>query len=372
MLHRVRRTALVALIPLLAGLTACGSTEEPAGPAGSLTVDNVYQGMDGAALAYFSAGSSGEFNAALQETFMAGFKKKTGATFTVQAGDCGITKLAGEVNANNVSADLWQFCTPSDYQQAIDKGLLQKIDTTVVPVDQLKDGSYTEYGLDAFQFAVGLLYNTTTFPEGKAPTKSTDIFDTTKFPGKRCISNYPQYQGAVEAAMLNSGKGADQVYPLDMNTVFAQLNPIKADISFYSSAAQGFQDMLNGKCSMGLFPNGSAYKIVKDNPKAPLAYAMRQAVATSSPVGIPRNAKNPKAAQALLRFYITDSASQTAFINETSYLPAVLKQAPEIPAEAKRFALAGDNLTSVVQQDDDWWAANVDSVLKEWNKWLAK
>jgi ABC-type Fe3+ transport system substrate-binding protein len=130
--------------------------------------------------------------------------------------------------------------------------------------------------------------------------------------------------------------------------------------------------MLSGQCVMGLFPNGSAYNIVQQNPSAHFAYAFGDAIGTSSPVAIPKGTPNLKAAQALLRWFILDQASQTAMADATSYLPGVLQTPPAIPSAAAAYALVGANLNQVIPEDDVYYAKNIDSVLKQFNAWLAK
>ena len=371
-MKRFRVVVLGASLPVALALSACGSSSSTSAGSAQVSAGNIYDGLKGASVSYFSAGSTGAFNTALQNTIMKRFDAKTGATVTVQSGQCGITQLAGEEGAGNVTYALVQFCTPSDFSLAESKGLLMKLDTSVIPVDELKPGSYDAYGFDTFQFAAGLLYNTDKFPaDGKHPTTIADIFNTKEFPGKRCLSNYPQFDGVLESALLASGVPRNELYPIDMSRALKELDTIRSDTIFWSTAAQGFQDMLNGQCVMGLFPNGSAYDVVRQNPSAHLAFTMGDAISTSSPLAIPKGSPNVKAAEALMRWYILDTASQSALAEQTSYLPAVLKSSPPIPETAQAYALTGANLSKVIPEDDSYYAQNINTILKGFNAWLA-
>lgn len=372
----VRRLVPAALLLSLAA-TACGgdddSDDAPAANApevtGTVAAGEPTTDLGGKKYSYMSAGSAGQFNTKLQESIIDAFNEANNAKVRVSPGDCGITQLAGEVAADNVSSIVWQFCTIGDFRLAEQEGLLVELDPERVPFELLAEGSYDEYGFSAFQFAMGLMYRTDVFPEdGPQPTTVLDIFDTDTFPGQRCIASYPQYQGAIEAAMLQAGEPA---YPIDLEVATAELETIRDVTTYVSNYAEGFQDLLSGDCVMGVFPNGSAYSIAQENPDVPLAYTLGDAVVIASPVAIPVNTPDLDAAYELLNWFVTDTASQEAFVEATSYLPAVLAEPVDVPEGAAQYALTGDNLDSLVQQDDAFWAENIDQILSDWNAWLA-
>lgn len=365
-------TALSA-IPLLVAMTGCGAGSDEDSAPEKLSVDTIYEGLSDTKVGYVAAGGTGIFNQALKDSLLSGFEKETGAEVSLQENDCGITKLAGQVKSGNVTADVWQFCHRADYNKAIEMGLLEKVDTSVVPVDLIVPSGYTDYGFDAFNFGMGILYNKADFPD-EQPSTATDIFDTTTFPGKRCVLDYPQYAGVLEAAMLHSGKSPDEVYPIDMEIALGELDTIRDDLLFFSSAstAQGFQNMLNGTCSMIIEGNGSSFSFAQQNPKFDFGYTLDNAAVGSAPVGIVKGAPHPKAAQALLRWYLTDKDAQASLLNKTAYLPASLKTAPPVPGDAVDYALVGEQLDRIVKQDDQWWADHADEVTEQWNAWLAK
>jgi putative spermidine/putrescine transport system substrate-binding protein len=370
---RFASVVVAASCAVALALTGCSSSGGSNSSGQTTSAGGVYSGLSGKTIAYFSAGSTGAFNTSLQNTIMKSFGATTGANVAVQSGQCGITQLAGAEDANNVQFSVIQFCTPSDFKQAESKGLLTKLDTTVVPLDKLKTGSYDDYGFNAFTFAAGLLYNTDKFPAGsKQPTSVLDIYNTKDFPGKRCLGNYPQFDGVLESALLATGVSKSSLYPLNVDRALKELDTIRGNTIFWSTAAQGYQDMLSGQCVMGLFPNGSSYNIIQQNPSAHFGYAFGNAISTSSPVAIPKDAPNTKVGQALLRWFITDAASQTAMASATSYLPAILQSPPAIPASAQAYALTGANLDQVIPEDDAYYAANIDQILKQFNAWLAK
>lgn len=374
MRHSLRSaTTLLAIIPVVGLLSACGeSGGNEATTSSDLSVSNIYQGLDGQSVSYTVANSSALFTDSLKSTLLAAFSDKTGAKVNLQNADCGITKLAAMVEAQNVSSDLWSFCNSGDYQQAIAAGLLEKIDTSVVPVDKLKADSYSDYGINGFNYATGLFYRNDAFSNSK-PTSVKDFFDTKGHPGKRCILNKGlEYTSVAEAAMQVSGKSTKDVYPIDLDTVFNELDKIKGDLVFVPTVAGQYQGLANGSCVMSLNGNGSAYAFSKQNPSVPLSYTFGGAATSSAPVGIVKGAAHQKAAQALLRWYVTDNSSQVAMTAKTSYLPADLKEAPQLPAEVTPFALAGSNLDNTIKMDTMWWDKNRDTVQKAWNAWLTK
>lgn len=118
--------ALLVLLPLLAACSGGGAGGESTAPK-DLTPTTLFEGLSGDKLTFSCAGCSGADLKAKQTTFASSFNKQTSADVTVQTDDCGITKLQGMVQANNVTSDFWQFCTKSDYLEAIKQGLLEPI-----------------------------------------------------------------------------------------------------------------------------------------------------------------------------------------------------------------------------------------------------
>ncbi|AQA02752.1 hypothetical protein BVC93_10245 [Mycobacterium sp. MS1601] len=368
-------TGAAALLTVALTVAACGGGSSEGGEDNALptdlTIENLYDNLSGKSIQWTCAGCSGVDVQAKMDTTVAAFEEVTGATVTVQTDDCGTTKLAGMVQAQNVSSSLWIFCTPADYLMAIQQGLLQEIDPQLVPVDVLVDNTYTEFGFDATPYVEGLLFNADAFPDGQ-PTSTVDIFNTAEFPGKRCLLTNPQYNGAFEAASLHTGKRPDEVYPLDLDAILAELDQIRSETIFVSSGAEAVQNLLNGTCTMTMRAQGDAIAMAQQNPTFSVGYVKNGAMMSSSPIGIPKHAPNPQVAMALLRFMLTDDASMVDYIDRLAGMPAFLKTLPEVSPQAQPYVITEADLETVVPQDDGWWTENMESATQRWNAWLAQ
>ena len=366
-----RSSWLTTIVVLTLALAACGG-QGSSSPSGTASSTSIYSGLTGQNFTLFDAGATGIFNQALQATFVNDFNTKTGMIGTIEQGPCGITKLAGEEAANNVTVDAYLFCTPSDWKVAEQQNLLVKLNPAVIPLDLLQPGSYDSYGYQSFQFAAALVYNTNAYPSSaKQPTTIEDIFNTTAFPGQRCLYNYPQFYGVLESALLASGVAPNQLYPLNVPRALTELHKIRPQTTFFSTAAQGFQLMLTGQCKMGIFPNGSTYDTIRTNPGAPLAVAFGHAIVTAGVMAIPKGTPNLQAAEAFLKWIIEDSTGQVNMLKQTSYLSAELKSPPSIPSTNLPFALVGKNAANTIAEDDTYYASSINQVLSAFNAWLA-
>ena len=86
-------------------------------------------------------------------------------------------------------------------------------------------------------------WNTDVFPlTGKHPTSALDLFNTTDFPGKRCLFNFPKWSGNLEFALMADGVAWKDVYktlatPDGLKRAFNKLDTIRDDIVWVDSGA---------------------------------------------------------------------------------------------------------------------------------------
>jgi putative spermidine/putrescine transport system substrate-binding protein len=366
-----RLAALLVLVALAAAACANGSSTPTTSSGANTSGDNIYNGLSGQEMVYLASGTTGAFNRALTDSLFANFEKKTGMKVTIDSFCCGVSKLAGMVDAGNVTWTVTQFGLLNDWKEAEAQSLLVKLDKSIIPVDKLLPGNSDDYGFTVFPYAATVMWNTDAFPvSGKHPTTIEDVFDTTNFPGRRCLSKYPQGAGTLEAAALASGVAPDKLYPLDVDRALKELDKIKSNTLFWTDAAQGIQAILTGSCKIGISWNGPEYDAIQQNPGAKLAIAYGHAIWEAAALAIPKGTKNLQAAQALLRWILDDTDGQAKLLSETTYLVANLKNPPTIPDKIKPYALAGENLKVSIQEDAAWYGRNIDTVLKKFNAWL--
>ncbi|WP_040167303.1 extracellular solute-binding protein [Microbacterium gorillae] len=344
-------TALAALL-----LTACSGAAD--GTEESASAD----------FTIFAAGGyTGEYEEAQKQTIIAGYTADTGGVVSMQKGDCGLSTLEQQVSAGNVTSSLWVFCNKAELDQAITEGLVQKYDADVVPTDLVAEGHFNEYGVDFGAWNIGLAYDADAV--STPPTSIADFYDLERFPGTRCLSNYPVTAGALESALLSDGVSPDAVYPPDLPRAYAALDRIKDHILFYAGSAEGNQDLLTGQCALLMTSAGDLKLTAEENPDRDLRFVQEDGLNAYSAMAIPTGAPNPAAASAYMKSIIENRDAQSDMLSRTAVTPIVLADPLPVPAD-----LAGwEGMISrkgYLDQNAIWYRDNYDSMLAEWNAWL--
>jgi putative spermidine/putrescine transport system substrate-binding protein len=334
-------------------LSACGSDKS---------------GSDEKTFVYNAAGASAPFQEALEGSFMASFEDESGLQTAIDPFCCGVDKLKAAEASDNVPWDVVQWVTNADYELAKEQGLLQPLDTDVVPVDLLEPGTYDEYGYQVFTSAVLLAWQPGTYSEGEQPTSIKDIFDTDRFPGKRCMYQGISFGGTFESALLAADVPASDLYPLDLDTAFDELDAIKDDIVWWKSGAEAAQNLLDGTCQLGLIWNGVAQSTV--NSGNDLEVTWGDAITVYGMNTIPKGSPNPDAAQDFLALMLTDTDAQADFYSKTAYTTP-LQDPPSLAEEVALWAPQGENLASAIKEDSPYYAENSEEITNAFNDWLA-
>ena len=353
----------------LAAALACAATVGTASGSRAQQ-DDLYKGFSGQDFVFNGSGDSGTLKDGLMNTVLSAFAKKTGVNMLFDAFCCGIAKLQAMQDSGNVTWSVTQFSTVTDLRLAEKNDMLVKLDRTIVPLDQLEDGSYDDYSIYAYPYAAVIAWNTTKWPlSGKHPEKIEDVLDKTSFPGKRCLYKYPQFGGTLEAALLASGIAPDKLYPLDVPRALKALDGIRSDIVWWSSGSQGVQQLVSGACDLAVVWNGPVATTIRNNGGT-FAIAWGHAVWDYTPISIPKNAKNEKASQALLHLMVTDRPLQEEFVKQTSYILMPLKNQIDVPDDVKRWAFTGDNRKTAILESAEYYTANIEQLLKSFNGWV--
>jgi putative spermidine/putrescine transport system substrate-binding protein len=352
------------------GVLALPGLVSPALAQEKITVDNLYTGLSGQEFLFNGSADSGTLQNGLVNTVLAVFEKRTGSTVHFDNFCCGIAKLQAMQQSDNVTWTVVQFATVTDLRLAEKNGLLQKLDTSIIPLDQLEDRGHDEYAIYGYPYANAIAWDTRVWPmSGKHPTKIEDVFNTADFPGKRCLYKYPQFGGTLESALLAVGVASNKLYPLDQQAAFKSLDKIRNDIVWWTSGSQPVQQLVSGACRLGIVWNGPTADAIRQN-NAPIAMAWGHAIWNYTPVSIPKGTKSLKAAEGILRLMITDRDAQEEFVKQTAYLMAPLKQQVPIPDDVKPWVLAGDNFKDAILENDDYYTDNIATLLKVFNTWV--
>lgn len=316
--------------------------------------------------------SGGTVYEAEAATLFKDFTDDTGVTVTDDYNEAA-TKFFASADAGSVPWSLVLLPTVNDAATAASDGLLEKIDTSIVPVDKLVDGTYDEYGVQVGTFGMVLAWDDDAYPDVK-PTEMADLWDTDTFPGKRCFFNNPQYGWTLEAALLADGVAADDLYPLDVDRALAKLDEIKGDITWWTSGAQSIESFENGSCDIGILWANRAFTALSENG-FPMNITWNEAGYSNSVWSIPAGAPNAAAAQQLLAHVINNVDGQIAFASKVpTPIPASLKSLSptDFPDDVQAFLPVGDNVKGSILQDSDYYLENLDAVLDQFNRWVGQ
>lgn len=359
-----RATSIGALV--LAGALAF------TGCAGSATPEaNGDSAISGDILFYDTSG--GDVWEELNNTLFADFTEETGVKVIDDYNEAS-TKFFAAAQNNAVDWSLVFLPSLSDAQQAADNGYLAKIDTSIVPVDKLVEGTYSDTGIEVGTFGMVLAWNTDTWPvDGEHPQNWNDFYDTKKFPGQRCLFNNPQYGWTLESALLADGVAADDLYPLDTKRAFKKLDTIKDDVTWWSSGAQSIESFENGSCDLGIVWANRAFTASQNG--FPMSVSWDQAGYANSVWAIPADAPNPAAAQELLKSVIENAEGQIAFASKVpTPIPASSTNVgiEDFPEDIRAFLPVGDNVKNAITLDATYYQENNADLTDQFNRWVAK
>ncbi|GAA1939200.1 extracellular solute-binding protein [Agromyces allii] len=316
--------------------------------------------------------SGGQVWEELNSTLFADFTADTGVTVTDDYNEAA-TKFFAASEAGQVPWSLAFLPTVNDAEKAADEGYLAKIDTSIVPVDKLVEGTYSDYGIEVGTFGMVLTWDDEAYPDEK-PSEMADLWDLDTFPGKRCFFNNPQYGWTLEAALLADGVAPDELYPLDVDRALGKLDEIKSDITWWTSGAQSIESFENGSCDIGILWANRAFVAASENG-FPASITWNEAGYSNSVWSIPADAPNAAAAQQLLANVIENTDGQIAFASKVpTPIPAsVIGLEPSsFPDDVQQFLPIGDNVTNSIKQDVGYYSENIDAVLDQFNRWLGE
>lgn len=361
-----KQAAAIAAVALVSTVTAaCGNSAAPANNAGefdpAVFPESTFKGLSGSLTWYDSSG--GLTTDAKNETVWKDFTALTGLQARAEYTDGTSTKFRAAAEAGNVPWNLIEFGTGGEYFQAANAGLLEKIDTTTVPVDKLDASSVDEYGIRVEDNAAVLVWNTTALG-GKTPTSSADLFNTKDFPGKRCLYKYPVSGGTMEVALLADGVAPDAMYPLDVDRALAKLDTIKNDIVWWESGSTVLQLLNNGECSMGMVWTGRVYDAIAKQ-KLPLAFTWNGGLTTAAYFAVPKGAPESKVGQAAIAMWILDHEGQIGFVDRTTYTTAIKDlEATEYDQAVQPYVVSKQNTdgANTVAENAKYYADNLDAV----------
>ena len=243
---------------------------------------------DGLTLTFASYG--GAYQEAQRKGWLEPYSALTGVTFQ-ESEDSSNATIKAQVEAGQVTWDIVDV--GNDFGLDANADLLEPLDYTKIPQDEIIPGFATTYRVGDITYGVVLGYNTVA-TAGAVPAGWADVFDLSKIPGKRGFWDYSA-GGIFEFALMADGVAPADLYPLDLARATAKLDTIKDSIVFWGSGAES-QDLLGkGEVSMAMIWNGRAYS-AKHIDNNPVEIQWNQQIVTADYFVVPKGSPNKDAA----------------------------------------------------------------------------
>ena len=326
----------------------------------------------------------GAYGKSQDEAYNKPFAAETGINVTMVDADNPATPIKAQVEAGNVSIDVADV----EYSDAIrlcDEGLLEEIDTSMLPAapdgtpaeDDFIEGALTDCAVASIVWSTAVAYHTGANPT--APDSIDDFFNLADFPGKRGLRKGAKIN--LEMALMADGVPADEVYDVletdeGVDRAFAKLDTIKDSVVWWEAGAQPPQLLADGEVVMTTAYNGRIFNAAVSEGQ-PFEILWDGQLLDFDLFVIPKGAPNLENALQYITF-ATDTqrlADQASWI---SYGPArkssgalvglysdgKTEMAPHMPtAEA--------NLKNALVNNFEFWADRDTELNERFNAWLA-
>lgn len=327
----------------------------------------------------------GAYERSQVEAYNKPFEEKTGIKVNMIAADNPSTPLKAQVEANNVTGDVFDI-EVSDAIRLCDEGALVEIDPADLPaapdgtpaVEDFIDGALQDCAVANIFWGTVIAFDTTKF-EGDAPSSAADFFDLEAFPGQRGLPKTPKR--TLYLALIADGVPADEIYDTleteeGVNRAFDKLDTIKDSVVWWEAGAQPVQLLADGEVSMATGYNGRFFDAMVAEGK-PFEIIWDGQYMDLDMFAIPKGSPNPEAAMDYLKFATSTEqlAEQAKYI---AYGPARKSSAelvglyqdgetemgPHMPTNA-------EYLETAVMDDPEFWADHDAELTERFNSWLA-
>jgi putative spermidine/putrescine transport system substrate-binding protein len=326
----------------------------------------------------------GAYTKSQVEAYHKPFTAMTGIGINSVDSDNPATPIKAQVEAGNVTVDLADV-EFSDAIRLCDEGLLEEIDTSILPAapdgtaaaDDFIEGALQDCAVANIVWSTVFAYNADN--NATAPDSIDDFFNTADFPGKRGLRK--SAKATLEMALMGDGVAAGDVYELmetdeGIDRAFAKLDTIKDDIVWWEAGAQPPQLLADGEVAMSTAYNGRIFNAaIAENQ--PLVVVWDGQILDFDLWVIPKGAPNKEEALKFVSFS-TDTqrlADQASWI---SYGPArkssgalVGKYSDGKTDMAPHMPTAAANLTNALVNNFEFWADRDAELNERFNAWLA-
>ncbi|QQQ62198.1 ABC transporter substrate-binding protein [Paenarthrobacter ureafaciens] len=244
------------------------------------------------------------------------------------------------------------------------QGLFDKIDESAVPnlanvPEKFQDKN--GFGPVVMLDAVGLLYDTATFP--KAP-ESWDVLWDPAYAGRINVNAPPSLLGLSLTAITSKMEGED--YTQSIDKAVAKLKEMAPGVQTFAPNPDEYQNVITGQTVLGLGQNarGQFYSD-QSNKKMGVTFPKEGTVYQINTVNLVKDAPNKAAAETFINYALSPEA-QTAFAKALFYAPSVTNA--ELPAEVKDRVVPTDGSLNIVPLDVQFLSSARDKWTDTWKR----
>lgn len=299
-----------------------------------------------------AGGESGEY---FEEAYIKPFTEKTGIQ-VIRESPAEFGKLQAMVESGQHTYDLVELGATNLYR-AVEMGLVEKLDWDLIDPEPLTEEGQHPYGVGYQYFSTIMAWN-----GDKELTSWADFWDVEKFPGKRSLSDRPEY--TLPVALLADGVPKEELYPLDLDRAFESLEKIKDHVAvWWNSGSQPYQLLLDGEVDYVSVWSG---RVAGNDDN--IGYTYNEGLLALSYMVIPKGAKHIKETSALLH-EMTVAENQARAIEILPYTGPSKSIDQYLPKDRlHEFPSSDENYEKQVLFDPQWWVENGKEVDERWQK----
>lgn len=314
----------------------------------------------------------GAYQESQRKAYYEPYSKDKGIKIVEEEYDGELGKLKAMKEAGNVTWDVMDV----DSAHALagcDEGLLEELDySKIADKSKFLPGTALDCAVGTIAYSTIFAYNADVYKENP-PTTLMDLFDTTKYPGKRALLKKPF--GNLEWALVADGVPLDKVYevlgtPEGVDQAFKKLDTIKKDIVWWEAGAQPPELLANGEVVMTSAWNGRIGNAIKEGKNFKIVWDYQEF--DWDYWTIPAGTKNIDMAYDFIK-YASDPKQMSQQSKYIAYAPTHKDAIALVdPAIAPTLPTFPDNMKTAITTDLEFWADNNEELTKRFNAWLAQ
>lgn len=305
----------------------------------------------------------GVLEASWHKAFWAPFTAATGVAVKGVA-PVSFAKLKAEVQSRNFEWDL-TCLGDSEFAQGVHEGLLERVDASIVPTNQLPAGMVTEFGVKSYTLGTNLVYRKDKFPNG-GPRSWADFWDVNKFPGERCL--FDRSFTCLAFALLADGVAVDKLYPMNLDRAFRKMDEIKPHIKVWWTQGTQSQELIRDEVDM--ISMWSARAVDLSEAGVPLELIWNGAENYSANWCVPKGNPNAKLAWQYIAI-AAQAKNQAEFSKLLPYGPCNPDALALVPEAQLRLTPSWpDNARQSFKHDPEWLASHLPEIRERWSQWM--